>query len=115
MAAFGNELDKKALANPFVNDLKESGFDITLRGMRKAIEIFREENIPLQTEAQSEERKYGAIAGAMTVTLGGEEMTLQKAADRLQAIDRATRKKPGGQLPKEGTKIMKPWMSCWIN
>lgn len=91
LAASGNELDKKALASPFITELSDKGFDITLRGMRKAIEIFREENIPLQTEAQSEERKYGAIAGAMTVTLDGEEMTLQKAGDRLQSTDRAVR------------------------
>ncbi len=59
--------------------------------MRKAIEIFRDENVPLQTQLQTEERKYGAIAGAMTVTLDGEEMTLQKAGDRLQSTDRVTR------------------------
>ena len=59
--------------------------------MKKAIEIFREENIPLITEMQTEERHYSAIAGAMTVTLDGEEMTLQKAADRLQSTDRTVR------------------------
>ncbi len=91
LAAAGNELDKKANSDPFLGELNDQGFGIMLRGMRKAIEIFRDENIPLQTEAQSEERKYGAIAGAMTVTLDGEEMTLQKAADRLQSTDRATR------------------------
>src|SRR5690606_39469974 len=85
VVAYGNKLDQKAIAHPLIGELKEKGFDITIRGMKKAIEIFREVNIPLMTEAQSEERKYGAIAGAMTVTLDGEEMTLQKAGDRLQA------------------------------
>lgn len=91
LAAFGNELDKKVAESPFLDALNEKGFDVMLRGMRKSIEIFREENIPLQTEAQSEERKYGAINGAMTVTLDGEEMTLQKASDRLQSTDRMVR------------------------
>jgi oligoendopeptidase F len=91
LAAFGNELDRKVMASPFTEQLADPGFATTLRGMRKAIEIFREENIPLQTEAQTEERKYGAIAGAMTVTLDGEEMTLQKAGDRLQSTDRMVR------------------------
>ncbi|MCE7063011.1 M3 family oligoendopeptidase [Dyadobacter sp. CY343] len=91
LAEYGNALDKKVVDNPFLSELTEPGFAITLRGMKKAIEIFREENIPLITEMQTEERRYGAIAGAMTVTLDGEEMTLQKAADRLQSTDRRTR------------------------
>ncbi len=91
LSEYGNELDKKIVNNPFLTELNDKGFDITLRGMKQAIALFREENIPVITEMQTEERKYGAIAGAMTVTLGGEEMTLQKAADRLQSTDRTTR------------------------
>jgi oligoendopeptidase F len=91
LAVYGNELDKKAAESAFLKELTDHGFDITIRGMMKAIEIFREENVPLHTQQQTEERKYGAIAGAMTVTLDGEEMTLQKAADRLQSTTRTTR------------------------
>ncbi|GGC11221.1 M3 family oligoendopeptidase [Dyadobacter sediminis] len=91
LAEYGNALDKKVVENPFLSELKEPGYEITLRGMKKAIEIFREESIPVITEMQTEERRYSAIAGAMTVTIDGEEMTLQKASDRLQATDRAVR------------------------
>ena len=91
LAEYGNELDKKAVESPYLSELTNQGFAITIRGMKKAIELFREENIPLQTEMQTEERRYGAIAGAMTVTLDGEEMTLQKASDRLQSSDRSVR------------------------
>jgi oligoendopeptidase F len=91
LAEYGNELDKKAVESPYLSELTDQGFAITIRGMKKAIELFREENIPLQTEMQTEERRYGAIAGAMTVTLDGEEMTLQKASDRLQSSDRSVR------------------------
>ncbi len=91
LSAYGNELDKTALESPYLGELKESGFDITLRSMKKAIEIFREENIPLQTQIQTEQAKYGAIVGAMTVNIDGEEVTLQKASDYLQSTDRALR------------------------
>lgn len=91
LAEYGNALDKKVVDNPYLSELTDPGFAITLRGMKKAIEIFRDENIPLITDMQTEERKYGAIAGAMTVTLDGEEMTLQRAADRLQSTDRNVR------------------------
>lgn len=96
MTTYGNELDKKAVASPLLSELRDEGFDITLRGLRQQIELFREENIPLQTRIQTLEQQYGAISGAMTVTLNGrngepEEMTLQKAGDRLQDPDRAVR------------------------
>lgn len=92
MSAYSNELDRKALGSPFLNNLKDDpGFDVLIRRMRNSVEIFREENIPLHTEIQTEERKYGAIAGAMMVVLAGKEMTLPKATDRLQSIDRAVR------------------------
>ncbi|MFN8348166.1 MAG: M3 family oligoendopeptidase [Spirosomataceae bacterium] len=91
LSAYGNELDKKALASPYLEGLKDIGFAVTLRGMKKAIEIFREENIPLQTQIQTEQAKYGAIVGAMTVNVNGEEVTLPKASDFLQSTDRNLR------------------------
>lgn len=96
MTTCGNELDKKAVASPHLAELRDEGFDITLRGLRQQIELFREENIPLQTRIQTLEQQYGAISGAMTVILDGrdgepEEMTLQKAGDRLQDPNRAVR------------------------
>lgn len=91
LAAYGNKLDKKIANSSFREDLTDKGYSIAMRSLLKGIEIFREENIPLQTQSQTEERQYGAIAGAMTVVLDGEEMTLQKAGDRLQSADRAIR------------------------
>lgn len=85
-------LNQKCLKNPFLKDLEqETGFDITIRSLRKQAEIFREENIPLQTELQIKEREYGAIAGAMTIIWQGEEITLQQAANILEDQDRNLR------------------------
>jgi oligoendopeptidase F len=91
LSAYGNELDKKAVDSPYLSELKDTGFEVALRGMKKAIEIFREENIPLQTQIQTEQAKYGAMIGAMTVNMNGEEITLPKAADLLQSTDRDLR------------------------
>ena len=91
MTTCGNDLDLKAVNSPYISELTDEGYEVMVRGMKKAIEIFREENIPLQTELQTEERKYGAIVGAMTVNIDGREMTLPEASDRLQSTDRAVR------------------------
>lgn len=91
MTTYGNDLDLKAVNSPFLSQLTDDGYDVMVRGMKKAIEIYRDENIPLQTELQTEERKYGAIVGAMTVQIDGREMTLPEASDRIQSTDRAVR------------------------
>ena len=91
MTIYGNDLDLKAVNSPFLGQLTDDGYEIMVRGMKKAIEIFRDENIPLQTQIQTEERKYGAIVGAMTVSIDGRELTLPEANDRLQSTDRAVR------------------------
>ncbi|MFN3848615.1 MAG: M3 family oligoendopeptidase [Spirosomataceae bacterium] len=91
LATYSDVLNKKALESPYLAELKESGFEITVRGMKKAVEIFREENIPVETEIETKKMEFHAISGAMMVTINGEEMTLQKAADFLLSPDRAVR------------------------
>jgi len=91
MTEYGNSLDLKAVNSPHLSELTDDGFAVMVRGMKKSIEIFREANIPLQTDIQTEERRYGAIAGAMTVNINGRELTLPEASDRLQSTDRAER------------------------
>jgi oligoendopeptidase F len=87
-----DQLNKKAIASPFIADIeKEQGFDIMIREMRKDIEIFREANIPINTEIQTETQKYGQMSGAMTVEIDGKELTLQQAAVKLQSPDRVLR------------------------
>jgi oligoendopeptidase F len=92
LSAYDDELNKKALENPFLNDLTETGFPIMIRSMKKAVEIFREENITIQTQIQTKQTEYQALTAAMTVNIDGEEMTLPKAADLLQSTDREKRK-----------------------
>jgi oligoendopeptidase F len=91
IAPYSNKLDKKILASPYLDQLQGEAYYNLIRHIRKDDALFREENIPLQTQIQTEQQEYGAIAGAMTVTVNGEELTLQQAADFLQSTDRALR------------------------
>jgi oligoendopeptidase F len=91
IAPQANALNEKALKDAHLQEIKEQGFDILIRSLKKEFEIFREENIPIITEIQTEERKYGAIAGAMTIEVDGKELTLQQASDYLQSTDRTKR------------------------
>ena len=92
IAPVSDKLNKKAAASEFLKELeKETGFDIMIRSLKKDIEIFREENVPLYTEITTEQQKYAQISGAMMVTIDGMEMTLQQAGVLLMSTDRAKR------------------------
>lgn len=92
IAPIGNDLNKKLIDSEYVNELDQEKYFIYLRGIKKSLALFREENIPLQTELQVEQQKYQGITGAMSVTLNGEEYTLEQAANFLKDLDRNKRK-----------------------
>ena len=92
IAPVSHELNKKVLASPYLDALKnEVGYPIMIRELEKDARLFREENIPLKTEEQQEAQKFGAISGAMMVEFDGQEMTLPQAGNKLQSTDRAER------------------------
>jgi len=91
ISPLSNELDEKALASPFRKELKGQAFEIMFRSMDKNTQIFREANVPLFAELTQESQKYGATVGAMTVEMDGQEVTLQKASDKLQSTNRTER------------------------
>ena len=91
IAPINNKLNKKFIESPFSEDLDKDKYFVYTRGIRKALELFREENIPLQTQIQVEQQKYQAITGSMSVTLHDQEYTLEQAAVFLKDTDRKVR------------------------
>ena len=91
-APYDHALNQKLINSPFVGQLNQEQYFVYLRTVRKELDLFREENIPLKTEISTKQQHFAAITGAMTVTLDGEEMTLQRAADRLKNNDRSIRR-----------------------
>jgi oligoendopeptidase F len=86
-----DKLNHKLIQSPFVDELDKEKYFIYLRGIRKEIEIFREENVPLMAEISIESQKYGAIIGSMSVEIDGKELTMQQAANFLKNPDRNKR------------------------
>jgi oligoendopeptidase F len=91
IAPIANELNKKLIDCKFAKDLPKDRYFVYIRGVEKAISLFREQNIPLKTELQQKEQEFGAINGKQTITYNGEEMTLQKAGVYLKNLDRRIR------------------------
>ncbi len=86
-----NELNQKLINSPYSRLLTGNGYEILLRGVRNEIELFREENIPLQTKIQSLQSKYGEITGGLSIEYNGKELTLQQASLLLMSEDRKLR------------------------
>ncbi|NJN27792.1 MAG: M3 family oligoendopeptidase [Cyclobacteriaceae bacterium] len=92
IAPLNHKLNEKLIGSPFKKQIGEEAFLILFKNLEMDFKLFREENIPLNTKAQQLAKEYGAISGAMTVTLDGKEMTLQQAGTLLESTDRAKRK-----------------------
>jgi oligoendopeptidase F len=91
IAPYNNQLNQKLVDSEYFSKLDEVKYFIYLRGVKKALELFREENIPVQTQIQVEQQKYQGITGAMSVFIEDKEYTLEQAGAMLKGTDRSKR------------------------
>lgn len=91
ISPLANELNKKFSESPFIDDLDQDKYFVYIRAIKKALELYREENIPLFTQLQVTQQKYQGITGSMSVEINGQEYTLEQASNFLKDTDRATR------------------------
>jgi oligoendopeptidase F len=84
-------LNKKLAESPFSEGLDPSQFFPYLRSVHNSIELYREENIPIQSELSLLAQQYGVISSKMTIEQEGKEYTLQQAARFLQNPERTVR------------------------
>jgi oligoendopeptidase F len=88
---FADAINRKLVDCPFTAELDGKRYFTYLRSVRKSIDLFREQNIPLQAEMSVLQQQYGAIAGKMTIEHEGQEYTLQQASKFLENPDRSVR------------------------
>ncbi|MCW3092270.1 MAG: family oligoendopeptidase [Ferruginibacter sp.] len=88
---YADALNKKLINSPFTKELEPEKYFTYLRSVKKSIELFREENIQLQSELAVMQQQYGVITGSMLIEVNGVEYTLQQAAKFLESHDRDLR------------------------
>ncbi len=88
---FADKLNRKLIDSPLTSSLDKQKYFTYLRSVKKSIDLFREENIPIQSELSVLGQQYGAISGKMTVTVNDKEYTLQQAMKFLENPDRNLR------------------------
>ncbi len=93
------KLQKKLIEHKNLNDL-ETEFGNWFKAVRTDLELFKEENIPLETQLNLEIQKYQKITGAMSVEYKGETKTMQQMVPYLQVPNREEREEAWHLLTK---------------
>lgn len=91
ISPLANELNKKFVESPFMDDLDKEKYFVYSRAVKKALELYRDENIELFTELQVKQQKYQSTTGAMSVELNGREYTLEQASIFIKDLNREVR------------------------
>ena len=66
-------------------------YEVFDRDTANSVELFRAENVPLETEEAKLGQQYQKLSGSLTVQFRGEEKTLIQMGRYLEETDRATR------------------------
>lgn len=88
---FADRLNRKFIASPLTASLDQKKYFTYLRSVKKSIDLYREENIPIQSELSILSQQFGAISGKMSVEVNDHVYTLQQAMKFLESPDRMLR------------------------
>ncbi|MEI9961310.1 MAG: M3 family oligoendopeptidase [Limisphaerales bacterium] len=84
-------LEKIYVAHPQREKLPKQRFEVFDRDVKNHVELFRPENVALETEEAKLSQQYQKLIGAQTVNFRGEEKTLVQMGRYLEEPDRALR------------------------
>ncbi|MEO1128107.1 MAG: M3 family oligoendopeptidase [Planctomycetota bacterium] len=85
------ELDKRHVQLVEQAGAENERYAVLNRQKKNEYELFREANVPLETQLAKLDQKYDQICGSMLVEFEGEERTLPQMTRYMQVEDRATR------------------------
>ncbi len=102
-----NNLNEKLLANPLLHSLPKE-YEIFLRGVKNSAQLFRLENVTLQSQEAVLGQQFGSINSKMTIEVKGETYTLQQTAKFLMQNDRGLRKEVYDKVAKRRLEDVEP-------
>jgi oligoendopeptidase F len=85
------ELEKIYAAHPLREQLPQERFMVFDRDVKNHVELFRQENVPLETDEAKLSQQYQKLSGSLTVNFRGEEKTLVQMGRYLEEPDRPLR------------------------
>jgi oligoendopeptidase F len=85
------ELDRKHVSLTEAIPLGDRRYGVLNRSVRASVGLYRDVNVPIQTDLAKLAQEFDKIAGAQTVMFDGSEMTLPQMSRFLESPDRARR------------------------
>src|SRR5579871_4265017 len=79
------------IAHPLRKELPKARYEVFDRNTALQVELFRPENVPLETEEAKLSQQYQKLSGSLTVQFRGEEKTLVQMGRYLEEPDRPLR------------------------
>ena len=96
--AKAREADNALTQKLLDSGLEPEGFDVPLRNLKAAADLFRVENMSLLAEDKKIGLRYDEIIGGQTIEWDGEEVTNAQLVTRVHSADRETREKAWRQM-----------------
>lgn len=90
LSPINDKLNKKLLASPSHKELDEY-YNCWVRDIQTGIELFKDENVEVETQIALETQSYQKTTGSMSVEHQGKTLTLQQMNAKLESPDRAIR------------------------
>jgi len=105
--------DQRVRETMLASGVEPVGFEMPMRRMRTAVDLFREENVPLGIEEAKLGLEYDAIRGAQTVEWDGREVTLPQLRPVYEERDRDRRERAwrlaGARQLEDAPKLGELW------
>ena len=92
LSAYSDRLGRKLLDSPALVTIESGKYARFLREVRVGVELFREENIPLEQRAEELSNEYSRITGGWSIDFDGEPRTMSQMLRYHAARDRDVRK-----------------------
>jgi oligoendopeptidase F len=108
--AFEQRMKEKLLSS----GLEPEGFEIPLRKMRVDAEIYRDENLPLQTEIDRLKTELRKIFGARTIDWDDDELTPPQVIAQLAEPDRRIRERAWRSLSARAAQDREAIDAIWV-
>src|ERR1041385_1650800 len=99
------KLEQIFVAHPLRKDLLRKRYEVFERDTKAQVELFRRENIPLETEEARLSQQYQKLSGSLTVQFRGEEKTLVQMGRYLEETDRALRQEAWELADRKSTRL----------
>ncbi len=85
------KLEQIYLGHWLREELPHERYEVFDRNNKVHVELYRDENVPLETEEARLSQQYQKLSGSLTVQFRGEEKTLTQMGRFLEEVDRALR------------------------